>query len=157
MGLILEVLLFVGCLGMKLCTCFQRNSAKIPFHTRFHSVRSFSLTGVLYYWLIYFLGLKPKVSYHSNGINSLFLCASYRSLYLLSSLSFVRFCDVLFIVTANIIPTSSSNTSSMHLQCYCTHHFQNTYIFSSKLARRIISGFNLTHLILILLNNQQQS
>ncbi len=45
----------------------------------------------------------------------------------------------------------------MHLQCYCTHHFQNPYIFSSKLARRILSGFNLTHLIFIVLHNQQQS
>jgi hypothetical protein len=35
------------------------------------------------------------------------------------------------------------------LQCYCTHHLQNPYIFSSKLARRIIEGLNLTHLIFI--------
>ena len=40
---------------------------------------------------------------------------------------------------------------------YCTHHFQNPYIFSSKLARRIICGLNLTHLIFIVLHNQQQS
>ena len=129
-------------------------SVKIPFHTRFNSVRSFNFTPVLYSWLIYFLGLKPKVSCHGNGINSQFLCASYRSLYLLSSLSFVRLCDVLFIVTAKIIPTCLHK--SMHLQCYCTHHFQNPYIFSSKLARRIISGLNLTHLIFIVLQNQQQ-
>ena len=62
-------------------------------------------------------------------------------------ISFVRLCDVLFLVTAKIIPTCLHK--SMHLQCYCTHHFQNPYIFSSKLARRIISGLNLTHLIRI--------
>ena len=95
--------------------------------------------------------IKPDVYVSSTNahttIHIRFLCASYRSLYFLSSLSLVRLCDVLFLVTASIIPTSLHK--SYLLQCYCTHHFQNPYIFSSNLARRIIEGLNLKHLIYI--------
>jgi hypothetical protein len=97
--------------------------------------------------LIYFRGVKPEVECHVNGINLRFLCASYRSLYQLSSLSLVRLCDVLFLVTAKIIPTSSRK--SYLLQSYCTHHFQNPYIFASYIALRIMQGLNLTHLVFI--------
>ena len=76
-----------------------------------------------------------------------FLCASYRSLLMLSSLEVVRLCDVLFLFTAKIIPTSKYE--SYLLQCFRTHHFQNPYMFSSKLGRRIMEGLNLTHLIFI--------
>lgn len=96
---------------------------------------------------IYFRALTPEVECHGNGVIIRFLCASYRSLYLLSSLSLVRLCDVLFLVTSKIIPTSFHK--SYLLQSYCTHHFQNPYIFSSKLAGLIIQGLNLTHLVLI--------
>ena len=59
----------------------------------------------------------------------------------------MRLCDVLFLVTAKIIPTSLHK--SYLLQSYCTHHFQNPYIFSSHLAHRILEGLNLTHLLFI--------
>ena len=78
------------------------------------------------------------------GPNLTFLCVCYRSLYLLSSLSLVRLCDVLFLVTANIITLCRSK--SLRLQCYKTHIFQNAFIFSSKLATRISQGLNVTHL-----------
>lgn len=78
------------------------------------------------------------------GPNLTFLCVCYRSLYLLSSLSRVRLCDVLFLVTANIITLCRSK--SLRLQCYKTHIFQNAFIFSSKLATRISQGLNVTHL-----------
>jgi hypothetical protein len=51
-------------------------------------------------------------------------------------------------VTAKIIPTSLHN--SYVLQSYCTHHFQNPNIFSSKLALRIIQGLNLPYVIFML-------
>ena len=107
-------------------------------------------------WFSSLRGVKPVIS-HVNGIgcsssltngmvNLTFLCASYRSLYLLSSLSLVRLCDVLFLVTANIIPTCVQLEKSYLLQCYKTHIFQNAYIFSSKLATRIMQGNNVTYL-----------
>ena len=79
-----------------------------------------------------------------------FLCASYRSLYLLSSLKAVRLCDVLFLVTAKIIPTCVQLEKSYLLQCYKTHIFRNAYIFSSLLATRIMQGLNVTHLLSVL-------
>ena len=79
-----------------------------------------------------------------------FLCASYRSLYLLSSLKAVRLCDVLFLVTPKIIPTCVQLEKSYLLQCYKTHIFRNAYIFSSLLATRIMQGLNVTHLLSVL-------
>ena len=117
---------------------------------------SFYLTGVLvciYFGLAAFGG-KPDLQYTctaSSGHILTFLCASYRSLYLLSSLCLVRLCDVLFLVTANIIPTCYSISKSYLLQCYKTHIFQNAYIFSSKLATRISQGLNVTHLSVLVL------
>ncbi len=93
--------------------------------------------------------LSASLSHNSSfrnkiGPNLTFLCVCYRSLYLLSSLSLVRLCDVLFLVTANIITLCRSK--SLRLQCYKTHIFQNAFIFSSKLATRISQGLNVTHL-----------
>jgi hypothetical protein len=97
--------------------------------------------------LIYFRGVKPEIECQGNIIYFRFLCASYRSLYQLSSLSLVRLCDILFLVTAKIIPTSPRK--SYLLQSYCTHHFQNPYIFASYIALLIMQGLNLTHLVFI--------
>ena len=107
----------------------------------------------IYFGLAAF-GSKPDLQYTCTakiGHILTFLCASYRSLYLLSSLSLVRLCDVLFLVTANIIPTCYSISKSYLLQCYKTHIFQNAYIFSSKLATRISQGLNVTHLSVLVL------
>ena len=108
------------------------------------SFASFSLTGVLGLG-VYFRGVKPDVECHVKGISLRFLCASYRSLYLLSSLSLVRLCSVLFLVTTKIIPTSLQR--SCLVQCLGTHHFQNAYIFSSNLAHGVIEGLNPSYLI----------
>ena len=78
-------------------------------------------------------------------VNLRFVCASYRSLYLLSSLKMLSLCHLLFLVTPKIIPTCVQNSLSM--QSYKTHIFQNAYIFSSKLVLRIMEGLNLTHLL----------
>ena len=80
-------------------------------------------------------------------VNLRFLCASYRSLYLLSSIKMLSLCHLLFVVTPKIIPTCVLNEKSFRMQSYKTHIFQNAYIFSSKLVLRIITGLNLTHLI----------
>ena len=126
------------------------------FLEKYYCRLSFYLTGVLV--CIYFglAAFGPDLQYTCTaniyqakakiGHILTFLCASYRSLYLLSSLSLVRLCDVLFLVTANIIPTCYSISKSYLLQCYKTHIFQNAYIFSSKLATRISQGLNVTHL-----------
>ena len=79
-------------------------------------------------------------------VNVTFIFASYRSLYLLSSLSLVRLCNVLFLVTANMIQTCVQLEKSYLLQCYKTHIWANAYIFASKLATRILQGLNVTHL-----------
>ena len=90
------------------------------------------------------------ISHHIGSVLT-FLCASYRSLYLLSSLSLVRLCDVLFLVTANIITLCRMANKSLRLQCYKTHIFQNAGFFSSKLATRISQGLNVTHLSVLVL------
>ena len=91
-------------------------------------------------------GVKPVIGVFNLRYALTFLCASYRSLYLLSSLSLVRLCDVLFLVTAKIIPTCVQLEKSYLLQCYKTHILRNAYIFSSLLATRIMQGLNVTHL-----------
>ena len=103
----------------------------------------------------HFRALKPQLHVHSfndfhylaNAKYLTFLCGSYRSLYLLSSLSLLRLCDVLFLVTAFIIAIASpvQLEKSYLMGCYKTHIFQNAYIFSSKLVCGIIWGLNLTH------------
>ena len=54
-------------------------------------------------------------------------------------------CDLLFIVTRNIIGIRLTEKSYL-LQSYTIDIFQNAYIFSSKLAYRIMQGLNLTHM-----------
>ena len=81
------------------------------------------------------------------SVNLTFLCATYRSLYLSSSLSLVRLCDLLFVLRAKIIPTCVQLEKSYLLQSYNTHIFCNAYIFSSKFQERIMEGLNVTHLI----------
>jgi hypothetical protein len=78
-------------------------------------------------------------------VNLRFICASYRSLYLKSSLSLLRLSDVLLLVTVTIIPTCVQLELSYLLQSYKTHIFQNASIFSSKLGLHIVQGLNLTH------------
>ena len=80
-------------------------------------------------------------------VNLRFVCASYRSLYLLSSIKMLSLCHLLFLVTPKIIPTCVVNEKSFRMQSYKTHIFQNAYIFSSKLVLRIMEGLNLTHLL----------
>ena len=99
-------------------------------------------------------GVKPVIGvfnqrYACNALT--FICGSYRSLYLLSSLSLVRLCDVLFLVTGKIIPTCVQLEKSYLLQCYKTHILRNAYIFSSLLATRIMQGLNVTHLSVLVL------
>ena len=84
------------------------------------------------------------------SVNLTFLCATYRSLYLSSSLSLVRLSDLLFVLRAKIIPTCVQLEKSYLLQCYKTHIFRNAYIFSSLLATRIMQGLNVTHLLSVL-------
>ena len=81
------------------------------------------------------------------SVNLTFLCATYRSLYLSSSLSLVRLSDLLFVLRAKIIPTCVQLEKSYLLQSYNTHIFCNAYIFSSKFQERIMEGLNVTHLI----------
>ena len=118
-----------------------------PFISRYYSQRSFYLTGVLVFQCSC---VKPVIGVFNLRYALTFLCASYRSLYLLSSLKAVRLCDVLFLVTAKIIPTCVQLEKSYLLQCYKTHIFRNAYIFSSLLATRIMQGLNVTHLLSVL-------
>jgi len=90
--------------------------------------------------------MKADVSI-SNGINLRFLCAAYGSLYLLSSLSLVRLCGLLFLSASKIMPICEGVEKSYLLQCYKVHYFQNAYIFASELAGGIMQGLNVTYLI----------
>ena len=75
------------------------------------------------------------------------MCASYGSLYLLSSIKMLSLLTTIFLVTPKIIPTIPLlHHPSPTMQSYKTHIFQNAYIFSSKLVRCITQGLNLTHL-----------
>ena len=78
------------------------------------------------------------------SVNLTFLCATYRSLYLSSSLSLVRLCDLLFVLRAKIIPTCVQLEKSYLLQSYNTHIFCNAYIFSSIFQEGLMQGLNLT-------------
>ena len=94
--------------------------------------------------------MKPSLVYRKQSskygmVNLRFICASYRSLYLKSSLSLLRLSDVLLLVTVTIIPTCVQLEFSYLLQSYKTHIFQNASIFSSKLGLHIVQGLNLTH------------
>ena len=92
--------------------------------------------------------MRQKVFWSAGiSVNLRFVSATYRSLYETSSLSFVRLCDLLFVLRAKIIPTCVQLEKSYLLQSYNTHIFCNAYIFSSKLNWRIIQGLNVTHLI----------
>ena len=83
----------------------------------------------------------------TNGINLRFLCATYGSLYLLSSLSLVRLCGLLFLSASKIIPICEGVEKSYLLQCYKVRYFQNAYIFASELAGGLMQGLNVTYLI----------
>jgi hypothetical protein len=142
---------------MGLCTCFWRNSAITSGNPFYYSQRSFYLTGVLTSFseskgtgCCCVLTKKPVIGVFNLRYALTFLCASYGSLYLLSSLKAVRLCDVLFLVTAKIIPTCVQLEKSYLLQCYKTHIFRNAYILSSLLATGIVQGLNVTYLLSVL-------
>lgn len=84
-----------------------------------------------------------------------FLCASYRSLYLTSTLSFLRLCDLLFLLKPKILPYCVHLAISYLLQSYLLHIFQNAYIFSSKFPIRVLEGLNVTHLIDLVCRNMR--
>ena len=146
---------------MKLCTCFQRIRAvkcKILRTSRYYSVRSFYLT-LLFEFEASIRGVKADLQCHLNHhpiyVNLTFVCVTYRSLYLLSALSLVSLCDLLFLIPAFIVPTCHLKEKSYLLQSYKTDLFQNAYIFSSKFAARIMRGLNVTHLIHLVLRKMR--
>ena len=141
-------------LGMGMCTVFWRSSAKVPFVSRNYSVRSFYLTGVLLSRLSSFRGIKADVSV-SNSVNVRFLCANYGSLYLLSSLSLVRLCGLLFLSASKIMPLCEGVEKSFLLQCYKVRYFQNAYILASELAGGLMQGLNVTYLIYLVTNKMR--
>lgn len=83
----------------------------------------------------------------SSSINLRFVCATYRSLYLLSSQSYVTLCDVLFLVTQNTCPSILHAASSYLLQCYKTLIFANALVCTLVVSVAIHKGLNVTHLI----------
>ena len=83
----------------------------------------------------------------SSVINLRFVCATYRSLYLLSSESYVTLCDVLFLLTQNTCASSLVFQKSYLLQCYKTLIFANGLVCTLVLGGGIHKGLNVTHLI----------
>ena len=83
----------------------------------------------------------------SSVINLRFVCATYRSLYLLSSESYVTLCDVLFLLTQNTCPSSLVFLGSYLLQCYKTLIFANGLVCTLVVSVAIHKGLNVTHLI----------
>jgi hypothetical protein len=107
-------------------------------------------------WFHYCVKPVIETGVFNLGYALTFLCASYGSLYLLSSLSLVRLCGVLFLVATSIIPACVQLQKSYLLQCYKTHISQNAYIFSSLLAAGIMQGLNVTYLSALVLRTLGQ-
>ena len=85
-------------LGMKLCTCFQRTRASYPrFLVCTFTERSFYLDSTFITGLI-LNQLTTPIKLHILGRVTRFVCATYSTLYLKSSQSYVTLCDLLFIL-----------------------------------------------------------
>lgn len=80
-------------------------------------------------------------------INLTFVCATYGSLYLLSSQSYVTLCGVLFQLATSTCPSSQVNTKSYVLQCYKTLIFADASLCVLVLSVAIDLGLNVRHLI----------
>ena len=80
------------------------------------------------------------------------MSATPRSLYLYSSFQLLRLTGAFFTGISAIIPTCVQLDLSYFWQSYKTHIFRNAYLFSSKLASTLNQGFNVPHLIHLLLN-----
>ena len=75
------------------------------------------------------------------------VCATYGSLYLLSSQSYVSLSDLLFVVSHNTCACSLVFQKSYLLQCYKTLIFANGLLCSMVVSVGLHKGLNVTHLI----------
>ena len=88
-------------------------------------------------------------------INLIFVCASYSSLYLLSSQSYVTLCDLLFLVSQNTCPSSLVFLKSYGFQCYKTLIFANALLCTLLVSVGIHKGFNVTYIIHLVCTNKR--
>ena len=114
--------------------------------------RSFYFQGVLEIQL----GLiPPQIFIGWAVINLRFVCASYRSLYLLSSQSYLSLADLLFVLSHNSCPSSLVFQKSYLLQSYKTLIFANALVCTLVVSLAIHKGLNLTHLIHLVCSNKR--
>lgn len=133
-------------MGIGLCTSFWRNSPSVSILRRF----SPRLRGSFYFTrefrnLSWSLMLSYRFQVSLNLTRIALICTSYKSLYLLSSLSLVSLCGLLFIVARSVVGARLTEKSYL-LQSYTIDIFQNAYIFSSELAYGIMQGLNFTYM-----------
>mmetsp|Transcript_63247 Transcript_63247/g.175996 ORF Transcript_63247/g.175996 Transcript_63247/m.175996 type:complete len:218 (-) Transcript_63247:11-664(-) len=139
---------------MGLCTCFWRTKSSYPdnyrlFNTRFlvrsqSCERSFYLGGVfLMHRLVW-----SNITYRT--VSAIFVCATYGSIYLLSSQCYVTLCGVLFL---QAFSSCSSSLLSAHrhcdfvLQSYKINIFASALLCASLLSVSIHQGLNVTYLL----------
>ena len=142
-------------MGMKFCTSFSRTRASCPFINqggRYFRHRSFYLIRVL---SIQFF-IPPHIfNSGSSVINLRFVCATYRSLYLFSSQSYMTLSDQLFLQSQETSPSSLVLLKSYLLQSYKTLIFANAVLTTLVLSVGIHKGLNVTHLIHLVSTNKR--
>jgi hypothetical protein len=139
----LSILLNDVCIGMKLrlCACQWRTGvfgyySAIPFYF----IETLAHTTIR--------GVSADLRLNTMAyVNLSFVCVSYGSLYLSSSLALLSLCGLLLLVSTFIIPTSELKAKSCLLHAHKTDIFGNAYIFSCLLAAGIMQALNLTYLI----------
>jgi len=88
-------------------------------------------------------------------VNLVFVCASYGSLYLLSSQSYVTLCGLLFLVSQSACPSSLALLKSYGFQCYKTLIFANASLCALLVSVAIHKGFNVTYIIHLVCTNKR--
>jgi hypothetical protein len=89
------------------------------------------------------------------AVNLIFVCASYGSLYLLSSQSYVTLCGLLFLVSQSACPSSLALLKSYGFQCYKTLIFANASLCALLVSVAIHKGFNVTYIIHLVCTNKR--
>ena len=139
-----QYLVVLNSTGIKLCACLIRGLFEIVFlKRRYDSVRSYYLLTILIF--AQSGGFQALIQCQQSYVILTFVCVTYCSLFIHSSLSLVSLCYILFHTPSFII--SVCNLNWMQIQSVKTDLFLNAYILSSKLAAGIQQGLNVIHLI----------
>ena len=136
---------------MSLCTRFQRLSARIHYLTRNLSNRHYHLISIPSHWDTC---TKPIISVSNQLYSIAFFNASYGSVWLLSSLSLVRFSCAALIIASLITATNStlSGHQSLFIKCYKIHLFCQAIGITSLIVSAISRGLNVKYITDLLLS-----